>query len=75
MRYPVVLEPIPDHEAMPGYFYAYVPTLGLTTHGPGIEGALAAARELVTAWNDERRAHGEPVVPASEAILTTLEIA
>lgn len=53
MRYPVMLERLPENEEMPGYFYAYVPSLGLTTHGLGIEGALEAARDLVTLWNEE----------------------
>ncbi len=26
-----------------------------------MEGALEAARDLVTLWNEEKRAHGEPV--------------
>jgi len=75
MRYPVMLERIPDVEGMPGYYYAYVPSLGLTTHGLGIEGALDAARDLVALWNEERRAHGEPVVAVPEAILATVEVA
>ena len=75
MRYPVMLERIPDEEGMPGYYYAHVPSLGLTTHGPGMEAALEAARDLVTLWNEEKRAHGEPVATASEAILATVEVA
>ena len=75
MRVPVLLERLPDEESMPGYFYAYVPSLGLTTHGLGVEGALEAARDLVTLWNEERRACGETVAIASEAILATVEVA
>ncbi len=60
---------------MPGYFYACVPSLGLTTHGLGMEGALEAARDLVTLWNEEKRAQGESVVTPSEAVLATMEIA
>jgi predicted RNase H-like HicB family nuclease len=75
MRYPVMLERVPDEESMPGYFYAHVPSLGLTTHGLGMEGALEAARDLVASWNEEKRAHGEPVTAAPEAILTTVEVA
>lgn len=74
MRYPVMLERIPEAEGMPGYFYAHVPSLGLTTHGAGVEGALEAARDLVTLWNEEKRAHGEPVAAGSEAILVTVEV-
>lgn len=75
MRYPVVLERIPEEEGMTGYFYAHVPSLGLTTHGLGVEGALEAARDLVGLWNEEKRAQGEPVTVVSEAILTTVEVA
>ena len=60
MRYSVFLEPVNEPE-FPGYYYAHIPTLDLTTHGQGIEGALAAAQELVEAWIAEKRAHGEPV--------------
>lgn len=38
-----------------------------------MEGALEAARDLVSLWIDEKRAHGEPVAAPSEAILATLE--
>jgi predicted RNase H-like HicB family nuclease len=75
MRYPVMLERIPDEEGMPGYYYAHVPSLGLTTHGLGMEAALEAARDLVGLWNEEKRAHGEPVTAAPEAILATVEVA
>jgi len=75
MKYAVMLERVPEAEGMPGFFYAHVPSLSLTTHGSGIEGALEAARDLVTLWNEEKRAHGETVSSSSEAILATLEIA
>jgi predicted RNase H-like HicB family nuclease len=74
MHYPVILQRIPDEEGLPGYFYAHVPALGLTTHGLGMEGALDAARELLGVWVEEKRAHGEAVAPASEAILATVEL-
>jgi predicted RNase H-like HicB family nuclease len=74
MRYAVVLEPIPADEGMPGFFYAHVPTLGLTTHGPGMEGALDAARDLIVLWTEEKRSHGEPVAAASDAVLATVEV-
>lgn len=75
MRYPVLLERVPDEEGMTGYYYAHVPSLGLTTHGRGMEGALDAARDLVTLWNEEKRSHGEPVIVVSDAILATVEVA
>lgn len=69
-----MLERLPEEDGMSGYFYAYVPSLGLTTHGLGMEGALEAARDLVTLWNEEKRANGETVVSPCEAILATLEV-
>jgi predicted RNase H-like HicB family nuclease len=75
MRYPVMLERIPDEEEMPGYYYAHIPSLGLTTHGLGMEGALEAARDLVALWNEEKRAQGEPVTAVSEVVLATVEVA
>ena len=75
MQYAVMLERLPDEEGMPGYFYAHVPSLSLTTHGLGIEGALEAARDLVSLWIGEKRAHGESITAPSEAILATVEVA
>ena len=60
---------------MPGYYYAYVPSLGLSTHGLGMQGALDAARDLVSLWIDEKRAHGETVAAQSDAVLATVEVA
>ncbi|MBC8126774.1 MAG: hypothetical protein H8M99_06475 [Gloeobacteraceae cyanobacterium ES-bin-144] len=75
MRYAVMLERLPDEEGMPGYYYAHVPSLSLTTHGLGMEGTLEAARDLVNLWNEERRARGEFIAAQSEAILATVEVA
>jgi len=51
----------PTREAdQPGWYYAHVPSLDLTTHGEGIEGAVAAARELVAAWVEELKRRGTP---------------
>jgi len=47
MRYAVMLERLPAEEGMTGYYYAHVPSLGLTTHGLGMKGALEAVRDLV----------------------------
>jgi len=75
VKYSVMLERMPAEEGMPGYYYAHVPSLSLTTHGLGIEGALEAARDLVNLWNEEKRAHGEPIATQAEAILATVEVA
>ena len=74
MSYAVVIEPVPVAENSPGMFYAHVPTLGLTTHGMGIEGAKAAAKDLLKLWLEEKRENGEEIISGSDAILTTVEV-
>lgn len=73
MRYSVFLEPVKEPE-FAGYYYAHIPTLDLTTHGQGMEGALAAARDLVTAWIGEKRAHGEDVPTESQSLVAQIEV-
>lgn len=73
MRYTVVLEPISE-PGSEGWYYAHVPALDLTTHGDGVEGALAAAADLVQGWIAERRAHGEPVPRESRTLVSQIEI-
>ena len=74
LRYTVVIEPTnePDH---PGWYYAHVPALDLTTHGEGVEGALAAARDLISGWIAELRAAGKSVPVEDTAFVTHVEIA
>jgi predicted RNase H-like HicB family nuclease len=59
VRYSVLVEPVEDSEGMPGLYYAHVPSLGITTHGGGVEGALAAARDLIHLWVEEKKAAGK----------------
>ena len=73
MRYSVMLEPINESEFQ-GYYYAHIPTLDLTTHGQGIEGALAAAQELIEAWIGEKRARGEVVPVEAKSLIAQVEI-
>lgn len=73
MRYSVFLEPINEPE-FAGYYYAHIPTLDLTTHGQGIEGALTAARELIEGWIKEKRAHGEAVPVEAKSLITQIEV-
>lgn len=73
MRYSVFLEPVHEPE-FEGYYYAHVPTLDLTTHGKGVDGALAAAQELTEAWVAEKRAHGEPIPVESQSVVKHIEI-
>ena len=74
MRYSVLVEPVEEADTLPGFYYAHVPSLGLTTHGDGVEGALAAARDLIHLWVDEKRAAGESPAPVRESLLATVEV-
>ncbi len=74
MRYTVVIEPTREGEH-PGWYYAHVPALDLTTHGEGIEGAVRAARELVAAWVAELRADGKPIPEEDQAFISHIEVA
>jgi predicted RNase H-like HicB family nuclease len=73
MRYSVLLEPINEPEFQ-GYYYAHIPTLDLTTHGQGIEGAIAAAQELIEAWIEEKRSRGESVPVETKSLVAQVEI-
>jgi predicted RNase H-like HicB family nuclease len=59
MRFSVVFERVQDAGFPAGYYCAHVPSLGLTTHGPGVEGARQAAADLLRLWLAEKRASGE----------------
>ncbi len=74
MRFSVVFEKVEDTGFPTGYYYAHVPSLGLTTHGPGIEGARQAAADLLRLWLAEKRSAGEAVPGSSETLFGTLEI-
>jgi predicted RNase H-like HicB family nuclease len=74
MRYSVLVEPVEERENLPGFYYAHVPSLGLTTHGCGVEGAIAAARDLIQRWVEEKRSSGETPTPVRESLLATVEV-
>ncbi len=74
MRYTVIIEPTNEPE-QPGWYYAHIPSLDLTTHGLGVEGAVSAAQDLVDGWVAERRAHGEPVIPEGRGFVSQIEVA
>ena len=61
MTFSVVFERVEDSGFSAGYYYAHVPSLGLTTHGQGIEGARQAAADLLRLWLAEKRVSGEEV--------------
>ncbi len=73
MRYSVLIEAVTE-TGFEGYYYAHVPTLDLTTHGEGIEGALQAAKELVEAWVAEKQAHGETVPLERHSVVAQIEV-
>jgi hypothetical protein len=59
VRRSLLVGPAEESEGMPGFYYAHVPSLGITTHGNGIDGAIAAARDLIRLWVEEKRRAGE----------------
>ncbi|MCX6155714.1 MAG: hypothetical protein NT007_16295 [Candidatus Kapabacteria bacterium] len=74
MKFGVVLEKMNKSELGDGYYYAHVPSLGLTTHGLGIEGALSNSNDLVKLWIDEKKANNEEIIHSNEELFTTFEI-
>lgn len=74
MRYTVFLEPIQE-AGFEGFYYAHIPTLGLTTHGRGVEGALAAAGDLAGAWIAERVKRGESAPREAHVLIGEVELA
>jgi hypothetical protein len=54
MNLGVLFERVQDAKFPAGYHYAHIPTLGLTTHGLGLEGARQAALDLARLWLDEK---------------------
>ncbi len=75
MTYGILFEKVAPGELPEGYYYAYVPTLGLTTHGLGIEGARSAARDLLKVWLEEKKANGEVVPAPAELLFSTVDVA
>jgi hypothetical protein len=57
MNFSILFERITEKDFPPGHFYAHVPSLGLTTHGLGIEGARVAAADLAKLWLAEKKAN------------------
>jgi predicted RNase H-like HicB family nuclease len=74
MNFGILFEKVTDKDFPAGYFYAHVPSLGLTTHGLGIEGARAAAADLVRLWIVEKKANHETLPASSEILFSTLHI-
>jgi predicted RNase H-like HicB family nuclease len=74
MNYAILLERIEDQTFPKGYYYAHIPTLGLTTHGLGIDGAREAASDLLNLWVAEKKSSGEIVPAPAEFFFSTVEL-
>lgn len=74
MNYTIIFEKITDSTYPAGFYYAHLPTLDLTTHGLGIEGARESAKDLVKLWIEEKIANGEPIKSEAETFISNLEI-
>ncbi len=75
MEYSILIEKIEDGSLPDGYYYAHIPSLELTTHGLGIDGAKKAAEDLVGLWIEEKLANSEPVPRESESYYSKIEVA
>jgi predicted RNase H-like HicB family nuclease len=74
MQFSIVLEKIEEPGFPAGYYHAHIPSLNLTTHGLGIQGAREAAADLLKLWLAEKRANGETVSVPAESFFSTLEL-
>lgn len=74
MTYGILVEKGETPDLPAGFYYAHVPALGLTTHGEGIEGARAAAEDLIKLWLAEKKAAGEAIALPSKFFFSTVEI-
>jgi predicted RNase H-like HicB family nuclease len=74
MNYAILLERIDDPSYPKGYYYAHIPSLGLTTHGLGVDGARDAARDLLNLWIAEKKSAGETVPAPGEFFFSTVEL-
>ena len=57
-----------------GWYYAHIPAFDLTTHGLGIDGARAAAEDLLDGWIRSLVDDGEHIPPSDEALHGTIDI-
>lgn len=74
MTYTILFQKIDEKDFPPGYYYAHIPALDITTHGIGIEGAKAAAKDLIKLWIEEKKAAGEKFNIENEMFISKLEI-
>jgi predicted RNase H-like HicB family nuclease len=74
MKVGILIEKICEDGYPDGYYYAHAPSLGLTTHGLGIEGAISAIKDLIRLWIDEKKANNEDIHSSTESLYSILEI-
>lgn len=74
MTYTIIYQKINEKDFPPGYFYAHIPVLDITTHGEGIDGAKEAAKDLIKLWIEEKRAAGEEFITENETFISKVEI-
>jgi len=74
MNFGILFEKVTDNDFPEGYFYAHIPSLGLTTHGLGVEGARQETFDLARVWLAEKKAQGDPLPGPSEILFSTLDI-
>jgi hypothetical protein len=70
----ILFEKVEEKGFAPGYFYAHIPSLGLTTHVLGVDGARQAAFDLARIWLAEKKAQSEPLPEPSEILFSTIEV-
>ncbi len=73
MRYTVFIEPTHEPD-QPGWYYAHIPALDLTTHGYGVEAAMQAAKDLVKGWIAELREQGQDIPVEELSFITQIEV-
>jgi predicted RNase H-like HicB family nuclease len=73
MQVPVLYERI-NEKGFEGQYYAHIPTLGLLTQGIGIDGAKAAAIDLVRLWIDDQADSDKLIKQKSEVFFSSLEV-
>lgn len=74
MQYSILIEAVTDLDFPKGYYYAYIPSLGIVTHGQGVDGAKNAAHELISLWIAEKKARGEVVACEADSYFARIEI-
>jgi predicted RNase H-like HicB family nuclease len=73
-RYSVLFQEINEPGFPTGWYYAHIPSLGLTTHGEGLDGAQKAAADLLGLWCAEKQSNGEEIPQESTVFFSQIEI-